>query len=72
MNEIWEAKRKKLENTLRTSALDLFEHMGNAQALLVKLDPPGEKLFVIAGDVQGILKIMPNNPIKPTARDGGS
>jgi len=66
MNEIWEAKRKKLENAVRTSALDLFEHIGSAQAFALRLDPPGEKLFVIAGDVQGILKIMPNKPLNPT------
>lgn len=68
MNEIWEAKRKKLENALRISVLDLFEHMGSAQALLLELDPPGEKLFVVAGDMQGILRIMPNKPLQATLK----
>jgi len=63
MNDIWEAKRKKLENAVIISVLDLFEHMGSAQAFLFQLDPPGEKLFVVAGDVQGILKIISNKPL---------
>ena len=75
MNEIWEARRKKLENVVRISVLDLFEHMGSAQTLLLQLDPPEGKLFVVAGDVQGMLKIMPNQSLNsdphPQADSGG-
>lgn len=58
MNEIWEAKRKKLENRIRTSVLELFGHMEGSQAFLLPLDPPSQILFVVAGDVKSIQSIM--------------
>ena len=58
MNEIFEAKRKKLENIVRVSVLELFEHMGTAQSFLIPLDPPSQKLFLIAGDVEGIRSLI--------------
>lgn len=54
MNEIWEAKRKRLENAVKISVLDLFEHMGSSQAFKLPLDPPKQILFVVAGDIRGI------------------
>ena len=61
MDEIFEAKRKKLENAVRVSVLELFEHMNGSQAFRLPLDPPKQILFVIAGDVKSIQSMILNN-----------
>lgn len=57
MNDIWEARRKHLTESLRASALNLFEYMG-CQAFLIPLDPPHQILFVVAGDIQSIQSML--------------
>ena len=60
MNEIWQAQLVKLENVVRTSVLDLFEHT-NSQSLKLLLDPPNKILFVVAGDIKGIQSLTSGN-----------
>ena len=64
MDEIWEARRKKLENAVRSSTLELFEHMGESGAFLIPLDPPAQILFVAAGDIKGIQALTEKKEIQ--------
>ena len=72
IDEIWKARREKLERQIRDAALDLFEHTG-AYSFRLPLDPPHNVLFVIAGDTKSIKALMPNGkpPETPESLDQG-
>lgn len=53
--EFWNARRTKLQDDLRKAALDLFAHTGSA-AFQIDLDPPHEKLLLIAGAPGSIMR----------------
>lgn len=47
-DDIWNARRKQLESAVKAAVLNLFQHTGS-DALRLDLDPPHEKLLVVAG-----------------------
>jgi len=58
MNEIWQAQLVKLENAVKKSVLDLFEHTGS-HSFKLSLDPPAQILFVVAGDIERLQSLIP-------------
>ena len=57
MDELWDARRKKLESVIIETALNLFEHTGSgAFKLPIKKTEP--ELFVVAGDAAAIQNLM--------------
>lgn len=56
-DDLWHAKREKLEFAVRQAVLDLFAHTGS-DALMLPLDPPQETLFVVAGDRDRIGRLI--------------
>lgn len=61
IDELFEARRKKLEDAVRAAALALFEHMGAAAAFRIELDTG---LYVIAGPRAGIHTLsQPDGPL---------
>ncbi len=49
MNDIWNAKRKKLEKDLIDVALNLFQHTGSV-GFKIPIPNTQPKVFIVAGD----------------------
>ena len=56
MCELWNTKRKKLQEKAIKAILDIFEHT-NSNSLKLDID---NNLFLIAGDIDGIRCLLPN------------
>ena len=54
-NEFWNARRIKLQENLRSAALELFDHTASA-AFQMDLDPPHGKLLMICGAPGDIMR----------------
>jgi hypothetical protein len=57
MNDLFEIRRKKLQDDVRTAVLALFEHMGTAGAFIAPLDKAAG-LYVAAGPMDRIRKLV--------------
>jgi len=55
-SEFWNRRREQLQETVRKSALDLFEHTGSNSFRLL-LEPPHQKLWVSAGPASEPVKV---------------
>lgn len=57
MDDVAEARRKRLEAELKRVALDLFEHMPGASSFLLPLDG-GSMLIIAAGPRDAVLQLL--------------
>ena len=58
VDEVWEARRSKLQKEVRRSVLELFQHTGGASAFVLSLDPNTPDLIVAAGPRLDVLSML--------------
>lgn len=66
-DDIWNARRKKLEGEIIAAVFDLFKHTGS-DALCLDLDPPHGKLLLLAGPTNRIQASI-GSPIRQVLRN---
>ena len=58
MDQIWDARRIRLEHLVEEAVLDLFEHMGTPGAFRLQIDHTTPKVYIIAGDGNAIRDLI--------------
>lgn len=65
MCEIFNRRMVKLEGALKDAALNLFEHMGSANACRIEIPNTSPQVFIIVGDVRAIAQLLKQSPKVP-------
>jgi hypothetical protein len=58
MNEIWNKRREKLEEELTQSALNLFDHMGDAGACKISIPGTSPEVFIVVADDKALKSLI--------------
>ena len=58
MNEIWNARREKLEAAVVKAVLDLFEHTVEAAAFKLLIKGTKPEVFIVVGDLRAIRSLL--------------